>query len=155
MRKSMGDKRKQINEKKVEDIVKLFYSNKSSEFLKDFDNDDFGYTTIVIERPLKDENGKIVLSNKGKNKGLPQPDPKLRDTENVPFNQDIKKFFKKEILIHTPDAWIDHSKSKIGYEIPFTRHFYKYEPPRPIKEIDRDLKNATNEIQSLLNKILK
>ncbi len=155
MRKSMGDKRKQINEKKVEDIVKLFYSDKSSEFLKDFDNDDFGYTTIVIERPLKDKNNKIILSNKGKNKGLPQPDPKLRDTENVPFKQDIKKFFEKEILAHVPDAWIDHSKSKIGYEIPFTRHFYKYEPPRPIKEIDKDLKNATNEIQSLLNKILK
>lgn len=155
MRKSMGDKRKQINEKKVEDIVKLFYSDKSSEFLKDFDNDDFGYTTIVIERPLKDKNNKIILSNKGKNKGLPQPDPNLRDTENVPFKQDIKKFFEKEILAHVPDAWIDHSKSKIGYEIPFTRHFYKYEPPRPIKEIDKDLKNATNEIQSLLNKILK
>ena len=112
MRKSMGDKRKQINEKKVEDIVKLFYSDKSSEFLKDFDNDDFGYTTIVIERPLKDKNNKIILSNKGKNKGLPQPDPKLRDTENVPFKQDIKKFFEKEILAHVPDAWIDHSKSK-------------------------------------------
>jgi type I restriction enzyme M protein len=155
MRKSMGDKRKQIDEKKVDEIVKLFYSEKSSKFLKDFNDRDFGYTTVIVERPLKDKEGNIILSEKGKNKDLPQPDPDLRDSENVPLNEDIEEYFKREVLIHAPDAWIDYSKSKIGYEIPFTRHFYEYKPPRSLKEIDFDLKRQTNEIQSLLDEIFK
>ncbi len=89
-----------------------------------FKNQDFGYITITVERPLRDEQGKLVLGQKGKLKGKPQPDSSLRDTENVPLSEDIKAYFKREVLPHAPDAWIDEAKSKVGYEIPFNRHFY-------------------------------
>jgi type I restriction enzyme M protein len=153
MRKSMGSKRKQLNPEAVDKIVALFYSTEPSKYIKDFDGTDFGYTTITIERPLRDETGNIVLSTKGKTKGLPLPDANLRDTENVPLGEDIHQYFKREVLPHAPDAWIEESKSKTGYEIPFTRHFYEYIPPRPLSEIDSDLKKITAEIQSLLNEV--
>ena len=82
--------------------------------------------------------GKIVLGTKGKQKGKPQPDASLRDTENVPLSEDVETYFKREVLPHAPDAWIDHEKTKVGYEIPFNRHFYVFEPPRPLAEIDAD-----------------
>ncbi len=155
MRKSMGSKRKQFNMDTVDKIVELFYSTKPSKYIKDFDDADFGYTTITVERPLRDDKGEIVLSIKGKTKGQPQADVNLRDTENVPLKEDIQEYFKSEVLPYAPDAWIDESKSKVGYEIPFTRHFYEYKPPRSLAEIDADLKNVTAEIQSLLNEVAK
>lgn len=153
MPKSMGDKRKLLSSDTVDRIVELFYSNKPSKYIKDFDDIDFGYTTITIERPLRDISGNIILSTKGKNKGLPQPDSTLRDTENVPLKDDIQDYFKREVLPHSPDAWIDESKSKVGYEISFTRYFYEYKAPRSLVEIDADLKKAALEIQSLLNQV--
>ena len=84
--------------------------------------------------------GKVVLGEKGKVKGKPQPDADLRDTENVPLSEDVETYFKREVLPHAPDAWIDHEKTKVGYEIPFNRHFYVFEPPRALAEIDADLK---------------
>ncbi|MDZ4377121.1 MAG: class I SAM-dependent DNA methyltransferase, partial [Xanthomonadaceae bacterium] len=84
-----------------------------------FKNQNFGYTTLTIERPLRDEAGKVVLGQKGKAKGKPQPDSSLRDTENVPLGEDIKAYLEREVLPHAPDAWIDEAKSKVGYEIPF------------------------------------
>lgn len=153
MRKSMGSKRKQLSMNTVDRIVELFYSDKPSKFIKDFDAADFGYTTITVERPLKDESGAIVMSTKGKAKGQPQADANLRDTENVPLKEDIQTYFKREVLPHAPDAWIDESKSKVGYEIPFTRHFYEYKPPRSLAEIDAELKEVTAEIQALLSEV--
>ncbi len=153
MRKPMGDKRKQLSSETVDKIVELFYSNKPSEYIKDFDGADFGYTAVTIERPLRDEFGNIVLSTKGKTKGQPQPDPSLRDIERVPLKEDVQAYFEREVLPHAPDAWIDESKSKVGYEIPFTRHFYEYKPPRSLAEIDADLKKVTAEIQTLLNEV--
>lgn len=153
MRKSMGSKRKQLSMDTVDRIVELFYSNKPSKFVKDFGGADFGYTTITVERPKRDESGNIVLSAKGKTKGQPQADADLRDTENVPLKEDIAEYFKREVLPHAPDAWIDESKSKVGCEIPFTRHFYEYKPPRTLSEIDVDLKKVTAEIQALLNEV--
>jgi type I restriction enzyme M protein len=155
MRKSMGDKRKQLSTETVNKIVELFYSNKSSKFIKDFENADFGYTTITVERPLRDKKGKIVLCSIGKRKGQPLYDQNLRDTENIPLKENIEEYFKREVLPYAPDSWVDKSKSKIGYEIPFTRHFYEYKPPRLLEEIDSDLKKITTEIQSLLSKVLK
>jgi type I restriction enzyme M protein len=105
-----------------------------------FDNRDFGYRTITVERPMRDETGMAVLGKKGKLKGKLQPDTSLRDTENVPLSEDVEAYFKREVLPHAPDAWIDHEKTKVGYEIPFNRHFYVFEPPRPLAEIDADLK---------------
>ena len=115
-----------------------------------FKNEAFGYTTITVERPLRDEAGNVVLGSKGKQKGKPQADSALRDTENVPLSDDIAAYFKREVLPHAPDAWIDHEKSKVGYEIPFNRHFYVFEPPRSLHEIDEDLKGVTANIMRML-----
>lgn len=115
-----------------------------------FKNEEFGYTTLTVERPLRDEAGQIVLGSKGKQKGKPQPDSSLRDTENVPLTEDIQAYFEREVLPHAPDAWIDHEKSKVGYEIPFNRHFYVFEPPRSLHEIDEDLKGVTARIMAML-----
>ncbi|MGW1313376.1 type I restriction-modification system subunit M [Streptomyces californicus] len=86
-------------------------------------------------------------------KGADEPDPELRDYENVPLGEDVEEYLKREVHPHVPDAWIDHAKTKIGYEIPFTRHFYVYEPPRPLAEIDAELKELEAEIQGLLGEV--
>jgi type I restriction enzyme M protein len=118
-----------------------------------FKNEDFGYRTITVERPLKDESGKLVLATKGKDKGKPQPDAELRDTENVPLSEEVESYFKREVLPHVPDAYIDHEKTKVGYEIPFNRHFYVFEPPRELAEIDAELKIVTDKILTMLGSL--
>jgi type I restriction enzyme M protein len=118
-----------------------------------FRNTDFGYTTITVERPLRDESGTIVRAEKGKQKGKPQPDSSLRDTENVPLGEDIAAYFQREVLPHAPDAWIDEAKSKVGYEIPFNRHFYVFEPPRSLQVIDDELKGVTASIMRMLGEL--
>jgi type I restriction enzyme M protein len=114
-----------------------------------FDNSDFGYSTITIEHPLMNEQGKIETDKKGK----PKADAKLRNTENVPLKDDIDAYFKREVLPHVPNAWIDYDKTKVGYEIPFTRFFYQYTPPRSLEEIDGELKAVTDEILTLLQQV--
>ncbi len=80
-----------------------------------------------------------MLGLKGKAKGKPVADAKLRDTETIPLGEDVQRYFEREVLPHAPDAWIDPEKTKIGYEIPFNRHFYVFQPPRPLAAIDADL----------------
>eukprot|EP01037_Dinobryon_pediforme_P005929 gene5929-5998_t len=116
-----------------------------------FANEAFGYRTITVERPLRDAAGKIVLGQKGKQKGLKQADPALRDTENVPLSEDVAAYFAREVLPHAPDAWIDADKTKTGYEIPFNRHFYVFEPPRPLSVIDAELKQVTDRILAMIS----
>lgn len=118
-----------------------------------FRNEDFGYTTITVERPLRDEQGQVVLGLKGKLKGKPQADSSLRDTENVPLGEDIRAYFEREVLPHAPDAWIDEEKSKVGYEIPFNRHFYVFEPPRSLHAIDEELKAVSSRIMAMLGEL--
>jgi len=227
MRKSLGSKRNELSPEDIERIVQLYKAFTENEHSKIFDNEDFGYTTITVERPLRlnfqaseeriarvrevsafqkksvevgqieeavrmldpeklyknrdafvkdlkaaldvkgiklsaaqlkalwqvlserDETADICLDRKGN----PEPDPELRDTENVPLKESIQRYFEWEVLPYVPDAWIDHKKSKVGYEIPFNRHFYKYVPPRPLEEIDRDLKKLRQEIFELLGEI--
>ena len=115
-----------------------------------FRNEDFGYRSITVERPLRDAQGQPVLGLKGKQKGQQQPDSSLRDTENVPLSEDVEAYFKREVLPNAPDAWIDHDKTKVGYEIPFNRHFYVFEPPRELAEIDADLKKVTDRIKAMI-----
>ena len=115
-----------------------------------FANESFGYRTITVERPLRDDVGTVVLGSKGKQKGKPQADSSLRDTENVPLSEDVETYFKREVLPHASDAWIDHEKTKVGYEIPFNRHFYVFEPPRSLAEIDADLKQVTDRIKQMI-----
>ncbi|WJY38778.1 class I SAM-dependent DNA methyltransferase [Streptomyces sp. P9-2B-2] len=86
-------------------------------------------------------------------KGASEPDTDLRDYENVPLGEDVEDYLKREVLPHVPDAWIDHTKTKVGYEVPFTRHFYVYKPPRPLAEIDAELKSLEAEIQALLGEV--
>ena len=92
----------------------------------------------------------MVLAAKRKSKGEPQPDSNLRDTENVPLNEDVKAYFEREVRPHVPDAWIDHEKTKVGYEIPFNRHFYVFKPARSLEEIDAELKGVTSKIMWML-----
>ena len=155
MRKSLGSKRKELGEAHIERITQLFGQFVEAEedgkpLSRIFKNEAFGYTTITVERPLRDEHGRPVLGVKGKQKGKPQPDSALRDTENVPLSDDVQAYFEREVLPHAPDAWIDHEKTKVGYEIPFNRHFYVFKPPRPLAEIDADLKQTTDRILTMI-----
>ena len=115
-----------------------------------FSNTAFGYRTITVERPLRDEKGRVVLGERGAKKGKPQPDSALRDTENVPLSEDVDAYFEREVLPHEPDAWIDRDKTRTGYEIPFNRHFYVFEPPRDLAEIDADLLKVTDRIKAMI-----
>lgn len=155
MRKSLGSKRKEFSEAHIAEITRLFgnfeeASKDGAPISRIFRNKAFGYRTITVERPLRDANGQIVLGEKGKLKGKPQPDSSLRDTENVPLSEEVDVYFKREVLPHVPDAWIDHEKTKIGYEIPFNRHFYVFKPPRELAEIDADLKQCTDRILAMI-----
>jgi type I restriction enzyme M protein len=156
MRKSLGSKRKELSDEHIAEITRLFgkfveAKDGKKPISRIFKNEEFGYRTITVERPLRDNNGKSVLGEKGKLKGKPQPDPELRDTENVPLKEDVRTYFKREVLPHAPDAWIDEEKTKIGYEIPFNRHFYVFQPPRELAVIDADLKACTERIKAMID----
>jgi type I restriction enzyme M protein len=230
LRKNLGDKRAEISQTNLEDIVRTYHSFEESDESKIFKNTDFGYTTITVEQPLRlswaitpervaaaleaksfekfSEGDRIQLeealtaeaaldastttdsaaftrriqkavSNFGLNashvknlvagltehdaeaplvrdaKGKLVADSSLRDIENVPLSVDIDEYVAREIAPHLPDFWLDRSKDKIGYEIPFTRHFYKYAAPRPLEEIDADLNKLISEISQLLIEIEK
>lgn len=151
LRKNLGAKGREVGAADRDRIVKLYDDFAETEHSKIFDTADFGYWTITVERPLLDDDGKPVIDAKGR----PKPDPKLRDSENVPFTYDggIEAYFKAEVLPHVLHAWIDEKKTKVGYEIPFTRHFYKYVPPRPLAEIDADLEAQVAKILALLHEV--
>ena len=139
-RKSIGTKRNDITDACRELIVTAYgefangkvYGNKNGIYCesKVFESVEFGYNKIVVERPQRDEAGNVILK-----RGKPVPDTSLRDTENVPLVQDIDAYFAREVLPYAPDAWIDHSKTKVGYEIPMTRYFYEYQPPEAVEDI--------------------
>jgi len=150
MRKSLGSKRNLINQENRSEIVSLYGMREPNENYMDFDNDDFGYRKITIERPLYDENGKPIADKKGSKKA----DASLRDSETVPLKEDIHEYFAREVLPHVPDAWIDESKTKIGYEIPFTRFFYKFTPLRDSSVIMNEIKALEERIQKHLEEVL-
>ncbi len=246
MRKSLGDKRKELGEEHIEELTRLFGDFAEGEHVKIFDNEDFGFHRITVERPLKldfqvseerlarleDERAwQNLLTSKKKGdkgqkeieegrqlqqevlkllrsafsandlylsrkaflvdlkaalkrwdiklpaavskailgalserneeaevctdkKGNPKPDTDLRDYENVPLKEDIDAYMQREVLPHVPDAWVDHDKTKVGYEIPFTRHFYEYTPPRPLEEIEAEIRALEGEIQGMLGEVL-
>ena len=139
-RKSIGTKRNDITDACRELIVTAYgefangkvYGDKNGIYCKSkvFESVEFGYNKIVVERPQRDEAGNVILK-----RGKPVPDTSLRDTENVPLAQDIDAYFAREVLPYAPDAWIDHSKTKVGYEIPMTRYFYEYQAPEAVEDI--------------------
>lgn len=246
MRKSLGDKRNELSEEHIKEITRIYGEFKENEVCKIFDNEDFGYYKVTVERPLRlnfqvsperierlkeqrtflnlatskkkdkqareqeikegqklqedilkvlqgmdgnilykdrevfkqelnqafkranlslnaqlkkaildalserDETAEICRTSKGE----PEPDPTLRDYENIPLKEDIQAYFEREVKPHVPDAWLDESKTKIGYEIPFTRHFYKYQPLRSPEEILKDIVELEKSIQEKLKKVI-
>ena len=192
MRKSLGNKRNEISDAQIAEITRLYEAFEEGERVKIFTNQVFGYMRITVDRPLRlassDGHGqglsaadvkKLLVSAERKpeappvtdKKGLPYPDPELRDNENVPlpavtlrYQQDpterlasiehrtaVEDFMQVEVLPYMPDAWADHTKTKIGYELPLTRHFYKYVAPRRLEEIDIEIKALEHDIQALLD----
>jgi type I restriction enzyme M protein len=122
---------------------------KSHERKADFRLDPAERKAIVAALSERDETAEICRDGKGD----PEPDPELRDTETVPLTEEIEVYFKREVVPHVPDAWIDEKKTKIGYEIPLNRHFYVYEPPRKLEEIEKDIKRLEGEILALLKEV--
>ena len=147
-RKALGNKRNDIPESAITEITNLYGDFKQTELSKIYDNEDFGYTKITVDRPMRDEQGELILK-----KGKPQADASLRDTENIPLKEDIGEYFKREVLPFASDAWIDEKKSKVGYEIPFTRYFYKYEAPRPSAEIMAEILELEKELTGSLDEV--
>ena len=149
-RKSLGNKRNDIPQTAIDEIAKIYGDFRENKLSKIFKNEDFGYRKVVVERPLRDESGKRILK-----KGKVQADPKLRDTENIPLSEDVAEYMKREVLPYAPDAWIDESKTKIGYEIPFTRYFYEYTPPVPSEEIKREILQIESELKGSIERIFE
>lgn len=147
-RKALGNKRNDIPENAIEEITRIYGEFRENEISQIYDNEDFGYTKIAVERPLLDEDGNPILK-----KNKPQADSSLRDTENVPLKEDIEEYFKREVLPFAPDAWIDTKKSKVGYEIPFTRYFYKYEAPQSSTEIMSEIMDLETELSGSLKEV--
>ena len=157
-RKTIGSKRNDITDICRKIIIEAYgefkheaiYGDKNGIYCesKIFDTVEFGYNKIVVERPLRDENGEPVLI-----KGKKQPDSALRDTENVPLAEDIDSYFEREVLPYAPDAWIDIKKSKVGYEIPMTRYFYEYQAPEAVEDIVDRLNSLEADITKSLNSL--
>lgn len=157
-RKSIGTKRNDITDQCRELIVKAYgsyencavYGDKNGIYCesKIFETVEFGYNKIVVERPLRDENGEIVLKN-----GKPVADANLRDTENVPLVEDIDRYFEREVLPYAEDAWIDKKKTKVGYEIPMTKYFYEYQPPEKVEDIVGRIHVLEADIAASLDKL--
>jgi type I restriction enzyme M protein len=147
-RKALGNKRNDISEEYIEEITRIYGDFIENDISKIYDNSDFGYTKITIERPQRDENGVIILK-----KGKPEADASLRDTENVPLKEDVKEYVKREVLPFASDAWVDEKKSKIGYEIPFTRYFYKYVEPISTSSIMAEIKMLEKELSGGLEEV--
>lgn len=149
MRKNLGEKSNYITEEDSKKIIKTYQNFEENEYSKIYPNEFFGYTKITIEQPIK-ENGVIER----KKDGTPKPDSKLRDHERVSLSEDIEEYFNREVEPHLPDSWIDFNKSKVGYEINFSKYFYQYTPLRSSEEITKDIQSLENEYQSLLNQIM-
>ena len=150
MSKSLGNKRHELSPEHIAGIVKIYSDFAESKHCKIFDNKDFGYSKVTVERPLM-ENGEVVLDKNGK----PKADSKLRDTENIPLKVDIAKYMKREVLPHVPDAWVDETKTNIGYEINFTKYFYEYKPLRSLGDIKADILALESETEGLLKEVIQ
>jgi type I restriction enzyme M protein len=143
MKKPLGNKRKFISSDQIKEITQIYTDFKESKYCKIFDNDDFGYIKVTVEQPLE-----------GSSKN-PKPDPSKRDYERISLKENIDDYFEREVKPHLPDAWMDRSKDKRGYEINFTKYFYEYKPLRSLEEINKDLLKLEEETEGLLKEILK
>lgn len=147
-KKSLGNKRNELTQAHIDELLKIYTNFEENKYCKIFNNDDFGFYQLTIDQPLY-KNGKMVMQ-----KGNPKPDSKKRDKENVPLTDDIETYFTNEVLPHVPDAWIDYDKTRIGYEINFTKYFYEYKGLQPAAEIKAEIVTLEKDITSLLNDLL-
>ena len=150
MSKSLGNKRNEIAKKQIAEITKAYGDFEETPISKIFDNTDFGYSKVTVERPLRNEIGAIITDKNGN----PKADSSLRDTENIPLKEDIKKYMKREVLPHVPDAWVDESKTNVGYELNFTKYFYEYKPLRSLEQIRADIFALEAETDSLIKNVV-
>ncbi|MDC1319359.1 type I restriction-modification system subunit M [Litorivicinus sp.] len=144
MRKNLGDKGKYITEEQTQQLFDIYQNNEETEFCKIYPNNFFGYTKVVIEQPLI-EDGRPKTDKTGNTK----PDTSKRDSERVPLSDSIDDYYDREVKPHLPDSWMDRSKDKVGYEINFTKYFYKFTPLRTLEDISRDLNLLEDEIKQL------
>jgi len=149
MRKSLGNKRNYVSDEQIRELTGIYTRFEEGKHCKIFDNDYFGYNKITVERPLM-EHGEMVRDKRGK----PKPDTSLRDYEKVPLKVDVDEYFDREVKPHVADAWMDRSKDKVGYEINFTKYFYKYKSLRALDAIKADILTLEYETEGLLKEIL-
>ena len=150
MKRSLGSKRKWITEEQSEELFNVYQSFEEGGFSKIYPNNFFGYTKVVVEQPLI-EDGKLKTDRRGN----PKPDTSKRDNERIPLSKNIDEYYEREVRPHLPEAWMNRSKDKIGYEINFTKYFYKYKSLRSIEEITHDLLELEKESENYLNQIIK
>ena len=161
MRKSLGSKRNELSPEQIGRVVALYeaFDEADASLSKVFANEEFGYLTVSVERPLRDERGEVVRDRKGRTK----PDKALHDTENIPLAEDVDAYMAREVLPYAPDAWIEPRKNRVtkametgtvGYEIPFTRYFYEYKPLRPSSEVLADLRELEARISGELARVV-
>ena len=150
LKKSLGNKRKEISDFGRQNILKLYKDFTESEISKIYPNEFFGYKKLIIEQPLV-KDGKVVLDKKG----LPKPDSSLRDSEGIPLNENIEEYFEREVKPHLPNSWVDNEKTQIGYEINLTKYFYKYTSLRSVKDVLKDLLDLEKESDGLMNELVK
>lgn len=155
MRKSLGNKRNYLTEDQIEEVVGLYAGFEEGERVRVFDNEDFGYVKVRVERPQRKKNGEPKRTRSGD----PKPDTSLRDYERVPLKEDVEAYFEREVAPHVPDAWIDTSYGggdygRVGYEINFTRYFYQYERLRSVEEITQEILALDAETEGMLKEVL-
>ncbi|HIL56320.1 MAG TPA: SAM-dependent DNA methyltransferase [Rhodothermales bacterium] len=150
MRKSLGNKRNYLTDAQIEEVVGLYTAFEEGERVRVFPNEHFGYTKVRVERPQRTPAGKV----KRKRDGSPKPDTKLRDYERVPLAEDVGAYFEREVAPHVPDAWMDRDADRVGYEINFTRYFYRYERLRSVEEITAEILALDAETEGMLHEVL-
>lgn len=151
MRKSLGNKRQYLTDNHIRQITDIYTGFAEGQFSKVFNNSDFGYTKVTVERPLRNPQGQPEMDKNGQ----ARPDTALRDYEKIPLSEDIQAYFEREVLPHVPDAWMDRNRDKVGYEISFTKYFYEYQPLRSLEEIKADILKLEAETEGLLGEILE
>ena len=150
MKKSLGSKRKEISDEQREELIQSYLNFQETEISKIYNNEFFGYTKVTIEQPQKDEDGNTITDRSGN----PKPDSKKRDYERVTLEQDVDDYFETEVKPHLKESWMDRNKDKVGYEINFTKYFYKYKPIRSLEEITQDLLRLDEQIDGTIKEIL-
>ncbi len=150
MKKSLGNKRKEVSPTQRDEILDLYLNFEEGERSQIHPNEFFGYTKVQVEQPVI-ENGSVVTNRQGN----PKPDTSKRDHERVSLLEDIDQYYEKEVQPHLPDSWMDRSKDKIGYEINFTKYFYQFKPLRSLEDITQDLLKLDEEMEGLMKATLQ